>query len=76
LAKRVEGLDENSVVFDMVTLEKTSLLENAQSRGLKTVSGPRMLLHQAVRQFELFTGVEPAPLEAMEQALYDELRKA
>ena len=69
-------LSEQAVVFDMVTKEKTALLDLAEKQGLKTVSGPRMLLHQAVKQFELFTGTSPAPLQEMEKALYKELEKS
>ena len=36
--------------------------------GRITVTGLDMLLHQAFRQFELFTGV-PAPLRAMRDGL-------
>jgi len=73
LSVRLTDLPETAVVFDMVTREQTRLLELARSQGLKTVSGPRMLLHQAVQQFELFTETASAPLEKMEKALYQEL---
>lgn len=57
-------------VFDMVTKDTTPLLEAAKMQGLKTVSGLRMLLFQALEQFRLFTGENP-PQAAMEKALYD-----
>ncbi len=76
MASVVGRLSEEAVVFDMVTKEKTALLELAADHGLKTVSGPRMLLHQAVKQFELFTNSSPAPLKEMEKALYGKLEKS
>jgi shikimate dehydrogenase len=50
----------------------TVLLQAAEARGCRTVHGGRMLLHQACRQFELYTG-RPAPLPAMEKALEEGL---
>jgi shikimate dehydrogenase len=46
----------------------TPLLRAARRCGAQTVHGGRMLLFQAARQFELYTGC-PAPLEPMERAL-------
>lgn len=59
------------VVMDIVYKPlRTALLEAAQrtSKDCTTVHGGRMLLHQAARQFELYTS-RPAPLEAMDEAL-------
>jgi len=55
----------------MVTKE-TELIRLAKSKELRVIEGPRMLLHQAVKQFELFTETK-APLEVMERALYEAL---
>lgn len=57
-----------AVVFDMVTRD-TPLLQHAKAAGADTVSGLRMLLHQAADQFQLFTELA-APLDTMERALY------
>ena len=46
----------------------TTLLTDARAAGCRTVAGDRMLLHQAARQFELYTG-RTAPLAEMEAAL-------
>lgn len=46
----------------------TALLRAAAKAGARTIHGGRMLLHQAARQFELYTGVA-APLDAMGAAL-------
>jgi shikimate dehydrogenase len=46
----------------------TELVTLARRTGATTVHGGRMLLHQACRQFELYTG-RPAPVQAMDAAL-------
>lgn len=49
----------------------TPLLIKAKELGLKTISGDKMLLYQAVEQFKLWTG-EEAPIEIMRKALEEE----
>ena len=62
-------LQAGSTVLDAVFLPpQTKLLRDAGARGCITVQGTRMLVHQALFQFELYTGVA-APLEVMEEAL-------
>ncbi len=57
------------VVMDVVYKPiETRLLAAARARGATVVHGGRMLLHQAARQFELYTGHD-APLDAMDAAL-------
>ena len=58
------------VVFDLVTKD-TALLTAAAQQGATVIHGLRMLYHQAVAQFELFTE-KPAPREVIEGALYQE----
>jgi shikimate dehydrogenase len=53
---------------------ETRLLREAGYRGCATVPGVRMQLHQAARQFELYTGVVP-DLAVMERALLDVMEK-
>ena len=61
------------VVMDIVYKPiRTRLLEDAAAAEATTVHGGRMLLHQACRQFELYTG-RPAPREAMDGALRGQL---
>lgn len=61
------------VVMDIVYKPiRTRLLDEAAAAGATTVHGGRMLLHQACRQFELYTGRE-APREAMDRALRAQL---
>ena len=62
-------LTKRHVVMDIVYKPvQTALLRQAQRAGAKTLHGGRMLLHQAARQFELYTG-RGAPLSAMDEAL-------
>lgn len=57
------------VVFDMVyNPRETALLKNARQDGCMIIRGAEMLLEQAVRQFEIWTG-GPAPRDAMQTAL-------
>lgn len=60
-----EGLCVMDIVYDP---PDTPLLQVAREQGARTINGLRMLLHQAARQFELYTG-KPAPLEVMHAAL-------
>lgn len=53
-------LPQNALVADLVYVPlQTPLLAAAQARGLKTADGLGMLLHQAVRGFELWFGRRP-----------------
>jgi shikimate dehydrogenase len=57
------------VVMDIVYKpNRTALLAAAERAGATTVHGGRMLLHQACRQFELYTG-RSAPRGVMDAAL-------
>ncbi len=70
-----DQIKNGSVVMDLVTSPlKTQLLKEAEKAGAQTLSGERMLLHQAADQFVIWFG-KPAPLEAMEKALQAELAK-
>jgi shikimate dehydrogenase len=56
----VEKLPAQAIVADLVYVPlETQLLAAARSRGLKTADGLGMLLHQAVRGFELWFGRRP-----------------
>jgi len=56
----LDALSKDAAVCDIVynPLE-TDLLKRAKARGLKTVDGLGMLMHQAVSAFEAFYGVTP-----------------
>ena len=67
-------LNSTQTVFDMVTSE-TALIKAAKEKGAIVVPGIRMLLHQALKQFELFTE-QKAPKLEMENALIKEYQSA
>jgi shikimate dehydrogenase len=59
-----------TVLFDAIYDPwPTPLAANAREHGVPVVSGLDLLLAQALSQFEQFTGVRPAPEEAMRAAL-------
>ena len=61
LAVDVTLLPAAATVADLVYVPlETDLLKAAKARGLKTADGLGMLLHQAVRGFELWFGKRPA----------------
>jgi shikimate dehydrogenase len=60
LAVDVDVLPSKAVVADLVYVPlQTALLASADARGLRTADGLGMLLHQAVRGFELWFGRRP-----------------
>jgi len=66
-------LRPGQAVFDIVyTPLETRLLREARERGLQTVSGAEMFIHQALLQFEEFTG-ERAPGEIMRRVVMEHL---
>jgi shikimate dehydrogenase len=63
------SLTAGMIVMDAVSAaHDTWLVREAKAVGCRIVPGIRMQLHQAVRQFELYTGVKP-DLSIMEEAL-------
>jgi shikimate dehydrogenase len=65
-----DQIKKGSVLMDIVTSPlETKLIQEAKKAGAATISGERMLLHQACGQFEIWTG-KGAPIEVMEKALY------
>jgi 3-dehydroquinate dehydratase/shikimate dehydrogenase len=57
------------VVFDMVyDPVDTPLLRIARAKGLTVIPGVEMFVHQAARQFEIWTG-KPAPADDMLRAV-------
>ncbi|MPZ18580.1 MAG: type I 3-dehydroquinate dehydratase [Luteitalea sp.] len=62
------------IVYDLVTNpQETRLLREAQAHGHETIPGLEMLVVQAARQCEWWTG-RPAPVEAMREAALRRLR--
>jgi len=62
---RPECLKDQSLVFDMVyDPPRTPLLAEAERRGIRTMNGLPMLVHQAAEAERLWFGVEP-PVDLM-----------
>ena len=60
--------DRIKVVYDLVTSTKpTPLIRAALKAGIQTITGVEMLVAQAARQFEIWTG-QSAPVNVMENA--------
>lgn len=56
----IDSLDKSTIVYDIVYNPLTTkLLESAQKRGLRTVEGLDMLLYQAQRAIQIWTGKTP-----------------
>ena len=70
-------LPPHAVVADLVYVPlQTPLLAAAQARGLKTADGLGMLLHQAVRGFELWFGQRPEVTSELRALVEADLTKA
>jgi shikimate dehydrogenase len=68
------ALRPGMAVLDLVPMPiETRLLREARAAGCGTVAGVRMQLHQAARQFALYTGREP-DLAVMDQALREAMK--
>jgi shikimate dehydrogenase len=62
----LDRLPKNALVTDIVYVPlETDLLARARARGLRTVDGLGMLLHQAVAGFELWFGIKPTVTDAL-----------
>lgn len=65
----LSALPAQAVVTDLVYKPRiTRVMHAAEVRGLRTVDGLGMLLHQGALAFEQWTG-QPAPITAMREAL-------
>jgi shikimate dehydrogenase len=72
----VGKLPSHAVVADLVYVPlQTPLLMAARARGLKTADGLGMLLHQAVRGFELWFGRRPEVTPELRALVEDDLTK-
>ncbi|PLX38191.1 MAG: shikimate dehydrogenase [Hyphomicrobiales bacterium] len=70
-------LPDTALVTDIVYVPlETPLLAAAKARGLGTVDGLGMLLHQAVPGFERWFGVRPDVTPALRQLVVDDLEVA
>lgn len=64
----VDALAAHATVASLVYHRVPALLAAARARGLRTVDGRAMLLHQGARALRIWTGRQP-PLDAMRAAL-------
>jgi shikimate dehydrogenase len=72
----ISGLAADAVVSDIIYVPLTTpLLAAAQARGLKTANGLDMLLHQAVRGFELWFGKRPEVTRELFDLLAADIQK-
>jgi shikimate dehydrogenase len=72
----VDRLPPDAVVADLVYVPlQTPLLSAARARGLKTADGLGMLLHQAVRGFELWFGRRPQVTSELRALIEADLTK-
>ena len=56
----LDKLKSDTVVYDIVyNPSKTVLIQEAQKRGLKTIGGLDMLIYQAERAIQIWTGKNP-----------------
>ena len=76
LAIDVSRLPSQAVVADLVYVPlETALLAAARARGLRTADGLGMLLHQAVRGFELWFGQRPQVTPELRELVEADLAK-
>lgn len=70
----IDVLPASAVVASLVYHREPALLRDAAARGLPTVTGAGMLVHQGARAFRLWTGID-APVEVMWSAMRAALAK-
>lgn len=76
LAIDLSPLREEAVVSDIVYVPlRTPFLKLAEARGLRTVDGLGMLLHQGVPGFERWFGVRPEVTPALRDLIVADLRE-
>lgn len=63
----LDRLGEGAVVASLVYHREPELLSRARERGLRTIDGASMLVHQGALAFRIWTGTE-APVERMRLA--------
>ena len=77
LEQEIQNLNSDALVADIVyTPLKTAFLAKARQRGNPVVGGLGMLLHQAVRGFELWFGVKPEVTAELYELIAADVQKA
>lgn len=70
-----DSFNEDQIVFDLVyNPTKSKFLRMAEMQGAKVVGGLKMLISQAAKSFELWTGVE-MPVEKISESLQNYLKQ-
>jgi shikimate dehydrogenase len=59
---------QGALAFDLIYNRPTEFLQTARRKGLVTLDGLGMLLHQGALSFEYWTG-KKAPIAVMQKAL-------
>jgi len=73
----IQNLNRDALVVDIVyTPLKTAFLEKARNQGNPVLGGLGMLLHQAVRGFELWFGVKPEVTKELYELIAADVQKA
>ena len=76
LRMEIQNLNPNALVADLVYAPlETALLKTAGHQGNPTLGGLGMLLHQAVRGFELWFGVKPEVTAELHALVAADLQK-
>lgn len=66
----IKTMDKSSVIYDIVYNPlKTELIKIAKANGIKTIQGLDMLIYQAAKAFEIWTGKKPDVLKMKIAAL-------
>jgi shikimate dehydrogenase len=72
-----DGFRDDCVVSDIVYVPlETDFLAQARARGLRTVDGLGMLLHQAVPGFEKWFGIRPEVTDELRSLVVDDIGRA
>jgi len=70
-----EHFSEGKILMDIVyTPIRTKLIEFAEKANCKTITGERMLIYQAMKQFKLWTKHEP-DFKIMEKGILDKINQ-
>ena len=73
----IQDLNSNALVADIVyTPLETEFLKSAKAQGNPTLGGLGMLLHQAVRGFELWFGEKPDVTAELYEFVADDVQRA
>lgn len=66
----IKTMNKTSIIYDIVYNPlKTELIKIAKRNGLETIQGLDMLIYQAAKAFEIWTGKKPDPLKMKIAAL-------